>query len=96
MFWVGFFCKNDSLNPLRFSLARETDTKKAEQFFKNLFFYDKIDQNANFAKLPSFITTIQEWKFCKIAQLFIQSVSLARKNLRGLFLQKNLGSIKSV
>ena len=32
---AGFFCKRNSLNPFRFSLARETDThtKNAEQFF---------------------------------------------------------------
>ena len=30
--WAGFFCKNNSLNPLKFSLAKETD--KQNKFFK--------------------------------------------------------------
>ena len=31
---VRFLCFKFSLNPIKFSLPRETDTKKAEQFYK--------------------------------------------------------------
>ena len=94
-----FFCKDDSFNPLRFSLTRETDTKKLSNCENLLLSNDKINQNTNFAKLTSandfsinvsFI--VQELKFCKIPQLFIVSISLARENLRllrELFMQKN-------
>jgi hypothetical protein len=32
---AGFFCKNNSPNPLKFSLARETDTQKSWAFLEN-------------------------------------------------------------
>ena len=95
---AGFFCKNNSLNPLRFSLAREIDKNKAEQFCKpSIFLIIKLTKTLI---LPSF-----KWLFLykynffhsRIEVLqnyftFIVSVSLARENLkrlRELFLQKN-------
>ena len=48
----GFFCK---YNSLKFSLAREIDTqKKLTNFEIFLLLYDKIVQNTNFSKFPSF------------------------------------------
>ena len=35
---LDWICKNNSHNPLRFTLDRETDTKKAEKFCKTLIF----------------------------------------------------------
>ena len=66
------------------------DSKKPEQFCKTSSLNDKINQNINFAKLPSakwlfFVNCIiQKLKFCKITQLFSVSVSLVKDNLRGL------------
>ena len=37
---AGFFCKSNSLNPLRFSWSRETDTKKLSNFAKIQFLND--------------------------------------------------------
>ena len=84
----GFFCKSNSLNPLRFSQARETDTKKLSSFAKIQFLNDITLISKE--KIP-FAT----WQFGKIEvlkNLFCLSVSLAKENLRGLrelFLQKN-------
>ena len=39
---AGLFCKSNSLNPMRFLLARETDTKKLSNFSKFQLFYDRI------------------------------------------------------
>ena len=71
---------------------RETEAKmtKADQFTKLQFLNNKIDQNANFVKLPSakslFLNKFKS--FLMIAQFlilpFFMSVSLVRENLRGL------------
>ena len=84
------FLKNRSLNSFKFFLAR----KKLSNFAKLPFFYYKIEENTNFAKLPSakwpFFVLMEflSLKFWKIAQLFIVSAYLRR--LRDLFFQKNL------
>ena len=68
------FGGKNSLNSLRFSLMRETNSKKKIMSnFANLQF-------SNFCISVNFIT--QEWKFFKIAQLFLVSVSLVRENMR--------------
>ena len=47
------FVKKKSVNPLRLSLTRETDTqKKLVNFEKLQFLNGKIDQKTNFDKLP--------------------------------------------
>ena len=38
---AGFFCKNNFLNPRKFSLARETDTIKSWAILQNLHLYKK-------------------------------------------------------
>ena len=75
-----------SIFSLNHVIVRPTKTPKSADW------YDKIDQNTNFAKLASakcifcVIVTfiIQKLKFCKTAQLIIVSLSLAREILRGL------------
>ena len=39
VFRAGFFFKNDSLNPLKFSMARETDTQKSQAILKNFDYF---------------------------------------------------------
>ena len=88
----GFCVFRFTLNPLRFSLMRETEAKmtKADQFTKLQFLNNKIDQNANFVKLPSAKSLFlnKSKSFLMIAQFlilpFFMSVSLVRENLRGL------------
>ena len=72
--------------------------KKLNNLKKLLFFYDKIDQITilPFCKMFLFFINVsfinQELMFFKIAQLFIESVSLIRENLRGVrevFFQNN-------
>ena len=67
-------CKNNYLNPLRFSLARETDTVKSSAI--GALQFSKIGVLVNYI--------IKDYKFCKVAQLFLWSVSLATVNLSGL------------
>ena len=68
---VGILWKKISLNSLRFSLFRETETKKLNNFEKlkslnvEIYIYTKIGHSA----LGNFI--IQELKFWKMAHLFL-------------------------
>ena len=63
--------QNNSLNPLKFSLDRETDTqKKLSNFTKLPFFCDKIDQKTNFAKLPSAKCFLYKCNFLFIFQQY--------------------------
>jgi hypothetical protein len=48
-----FLCLKFSLIPSSSPLTRENDTKKLIDFAKVQFLNDKIDQNTNFAKMPS-------------------------------------------
>ena len=83
---VGFFYKSNSLNPLRYSRAKETDTQKSWVILQSFNSFTIKLTKTLIAKLPhakcffcinvSFM--IKELKFCKIAQLFCLSVFLAR------------------
>ena len=59
----------------------------------HLLLNDKMDQNTNFAKLPSASVNfvIKNWSFGKLLSFFCASVSLVKENLRGL--RENLNYI---
>ena len=93
--WAGFFSKNNSLDPLRFSLARETDTIEIWAILENFnswmiklaFIRTKIEIRhlviwLDWSCGQFYYKSIETLQNC--SALFCVSVTLARKDLKGL------------